>query len=44
MKRIEDRTRQQLDNGAALQQDVLLAKAARLQAEIELLRERGIGQ
>ncbi|TWT87011.1 hypothetical protein [Stieleria varia] len=44
MKRIEDWTRQQFDNGIALQQDVLLTKAERLQAEIELLRERGIGQ
>ena len=44
MKQIEDWTRQQFDSGTALQQDVLLAKAKRLQAEIELLHERGIGQ
>ncbi len=44
MKRIEDWTGQQFNNGKALQQDLLLAKAERLQAEIELLRERGISQ
>ncbi|MCM2369375.1 hypothetical protein [Aporhodopirellula aestuarii] len=44
MKRIEDWTRQRVGDGTALQQDALLAKASRLQAEIALLRERGADQ
>lgn len=44
MKRIEDWTHQQVNDGTATRIDVLLAKAARLQAEIAVLRERGSGQ
>lgn len=44
MKRIEDWARGRFENGTGLRHDVLLAKAARLQAEIDLLRAQGVGQ
>jgi outer membrane protein TolC len=44
MKQIEDWTLGRFENGTGLRHDLLLAKAARLRAEIDLLRARDVGQ